>query len=64
MAEECILYAMDLSGVLLLYSSIGDAEGITKLASPAKVQGKNTVTFLCLVMLGKWEECLQLLIER
>ncbi|KAI4966050.1 hypothetical protein ZWY2020_046747 [Hordeum vulgare] len=36
MAEECLLHALDLSGLLLLYSSIGDAEGITKLASMAK----------------------------
>ena len=64
MAEECLLHAMDLSGLLLLYSSIGDADGITKLAAMAKEQGKNNVAFLCLFMLGKLEECLQLLIER
>ncbi|KAG2649438.1 hypothetical protein PVAP13_1NG103300 [Panicum virgatum] len=63
MAEECLLYAMDLSGLLLLYSSLGDADGITKLASVAKEQGKNNVSFLCFFMLGKLEECLQLLIE-
>ncbi|KAJ1278472.1 hypothetical protein BS78_04G082100 [Paspalum vaginatum] len=63
MAEECLLHAMDLSGLLLLYSSLGDAEGITKLASVAKEQGKNNVSFLCFFMLGKLEECLQLLIE-
>ncbi|TVU33003.1 hypothetical protein EJB05_24774, partial [Eragrostis curvula] len=63
MAEECLLHAMDLSGLLLLYSSLGDAEGITKLASVAKEQGKNNVAFLCFFMLGKLEECLQLLIE-
>lgn len=64
MAEECLLHAMDLSGLLLLYSSLGDADGITKLASVAKEQGKNNVSFLCFFMLGKLEECLQLLIER
>ncbi|KAG2656949.1 hypothetical protein PVAP13_1KG120700 [Panicum virgatum] len=63
MAEECLLHAMDLSGLLLLYSSLGDADGITKLASVAKEQGKNNVSFLCFFMLGKLEECLQLLIE-
>ncbi|PIA42559.1 hypothetical protein AQUCO_02000182v1 [Aquilegia coerulea] len=63
MAEECLQHAMDLSGLLLLYSSLGDAEGITKLASLAKDQGKNNVAFLCLFMLGKLEECLHLLIE-
>ncbi|XP_062223733.1 coatomer subunit beta'-2-like [Phragmites australis] len=63
MAEECLLHAMDLSGLLLLYSSLGDAEGIAKLASMAKEQGKNNVAFLCFFMLGKLEESLQLLIE-
>lgn len=64
MAEECLKHAMDLSGLLLLYSSLGDAEGISKLASIAKEQGKNNVAFLCLFMLGKVEECLELLIDR
>nr|CAB3446075.1 unnamed protein product [Digitaria exilis] len=63
MAEDCLLHATDLSGLLLLYSSLGDANGITKLASVAKEQGKNNVSFLCFFMLGKLEECLQLLIE-
>lgn len=64
MAEECLSQAMDLSGLLLLYSALGDAEGITRLASLAKEQGKNNVAYLCLFMLGKVEDCIQLLIER
>ncbi|KAF6171331.1 hypothetical protein GIB67_038184 [Kingdonia uniflora] len=57
------LNAMDLSGLLVLYSSLGDAEGIKKLAYLAKEQGKNNVAFLCLFMLGNLEECLQLLVD-
>jgi len=64
MAEECLKYAMDLSGLLLLYSSLGDAEGISQLATLAKEQGKNNVAFLCLFTLGKLEDSLQLLVER
>lgn len=64
MAEECSLNAMDLSGLLLLYSALGDADGITKLASLAKEQGKHNVAFLCLFTLGKVEDCLKLLVER
>lgn len=64
MAEECLLQAKDLSGLLLLYSSLGDAEGIEKLASLSKEHGKNNVAFLCLFMLGKLEDCIQLLIDR
>ncbi|KMZ59957.1 Coatomer subunit beta'-1 [Zostera marina] len=63
MAEECLSNAMDLSGLLLLYSSIGDVVGITKLASLAKENGKNNVSFLCLFMLGKLEDCIELLVS-
>uniref|UniRef100_A0A0D6QW38 Coatomer subunit beta' n=1 Tax=Araucaria cunninghamii TaxID=56994 RepID=A0A0D6QW38_ARACU len=62
-AEECLIHASDLSGLLLLYSSMGDAEGMEKLASLAREQGKNNVTFLSLFMLGKLEECIQLLVD-
>jgi coatomer subunit beta' len=64
LAEDCMKYAMDLSGLLLLYSSLGDAEGVSKLACLAKEQGKNNVAFLCLFTLGRLEDCLQLLVER
>jgi len=63
MAADCLWKAMDLSGLLLLYTSLGDAEGIAKLASLAKEQGKNNVAFVCLFVLGKLEDCIQLLIE-
>ncbi|KAH7865409.1 hypothetical protein Vadar_006288 [Vaccinium darrowii] len=63
MAEDYLKNAMDLSGLLLLYSSLGDAKGISKLASLAIEHGKNNVAFLCLFMLGKLEECLQLLVD-
>ncbi|CAM0912707.1 unnamed protein product [Alopecurus aequalis] len=62
-AEECLLQAKDLSGLLLLYSSLGDAGGIENLASLAKEHGKNNVAFLCLFMLGKLENCIQLLVD-
>ncbi|KAL4274077.1 hypothetical protein GQ457_13G013480 [Hibiscus cannabinus] len=61
MVEECMKHAMDLSSLLLLYSSMGDAEGIFGLASLSKEQWKNNVAFLCLFMLGKLEDCLHLL---
>ncbi|KAL9273468.1 Coatomer subunit beta'-2-like protein, partial [Drosera capensis] len=60
LTEKCLTNAMDLSGLLLLYSSIGDAEGIATLTTLAKLEGKNNVAFLCLFMLGKLEECVQL----
>ncbi|XP_022033682.1 coatomer subunit beta'-1 isoform X1 [Helianthus annuus] len=63
MAEDCLKHANDLSGLLLLYSSLGDAEEIAKLAYLAKDSGKNNVAFACLFMLGKLEDCLQLLVD-
>ncbi|OAY82999.1 Coatomer subunit beta'-1 [Ananas comosus] len=63
MAEECLSHARDLSGLLLLYSALGDAEGITRLADLAEEQGKKNVAFLCLFLLGKLEECLHLLVD-
>ncbi|KAK9066084.1 hypothetical protein SSX86_015486 [Deinandra increscens subsp. villosa] len=63
MAEDCLKHANDLSGLLLLYSSFGYAEDIAKLASLAKDNGKNNVAFTCLFMLGKLDDCLQLLVD-
>eukprot|EP00249_Psilotum_nudum_P021933 c28306_g1_i1 orf=1196-3937(-) len=62
-AEECLNHAADLSGLLLLYSSLGDVDGIKKLTSLAREQGKNNVAFLCLFLLGKLEDCVQLLVD-
>ncbi|KAL6519562.1 Cullin-associated NEDD8-dissociated protein 1 [Orobanche hederae] len=50
MAEEFLKQANDLSGLLLLCSSLGDVEGIAELALLAKEHGKNNVAFLCIFM--------------
>ncbi|KAL3631857.1 hypothetical protein CASFOL_024841 [Castilleja foliolosa] len=63
LAEESLKQANDLSGLLLLYSSLGDTEGIAQLGSLAREHGRNNVAFLCLFMLGKLEDCLQLLVD-
>ncbi|KAJ7540716.1 hypothetical protein O6H91_10G027900 [Diphasiastrum complanatum] len=63
LAEECLSHATDLSGLLLLYSAQGDADGLEKLAALAREQGKNNVSFLCLFLLGKLEDCIQLLVD-
>ncbi|OAE32528.1 hypothetical protein AXG93_3242s1510 [Marchantia polymorpha subsp. ruderalis] len=62
-AQECLGHASDLSGLLLLYSALGDAAGLERLAASAKEQGKNNVAFLCLFLLRKLEDCVQLLVE-
>lgn len=63
-AGECLRHAKDLSGLLLLYSAVGDAEGLEKLSVSARENGKNNVAFVSLFLLGKVEECVELLIER
>nr|GEY65957.1 coatomer subunit beta'-2-like [Tanacetum cinerariifolium] len=60
MAEDYLKHANDLSGLLLMYSSLGDAEDIAKLTSLAKENRKNNVAFSCLFMLGKLEYCMQI----
>ncbi|XP_024389865.1 coatomer subunit beta'-1 [Physcomitrium patens] len=62
-AEECLNQAKDQSGLLLLYSAVGDAEGLERLAASARENGKNNVAFVSLFLLGKVEECIDLLIE-
>lgn len=62
-AGECFDHAKDLSGFLLLHSALGDAKGLAKLAVTAKEQGKINVAFLSLFLLGKVEDCVQLLID-
>lgn len=61
LAEECLRNAGDLNGLLLLYSSTANANGINSLAKLALEQGKNNVAFLCYFMQGKVDECLSLL---
>mmetsp|Transcript_26629 Transcript_26629/g.32327 ORF Transcript_26629/g.32327 Transcript_26629/m.32327 type:complete len:931 (-) Transcript_26629:369-3161(-) len=61
LAEDCLTKASDQSGLLMLYSSIGYSEGMEKLADEAREKGKHNVTFLALFMLGKLEECIDLL---
>ncbi|CAM6121486.1 unnamed protein product [Calypogeia fissa] len=62
-AKECLSHASDLSGLLLLYSALGDVKGLEELSATAKEQGKNNVAFLCLFLLQKLEACIQLLVE-
>jgi len=36
---------------------------VAKLAETAKTNGKNNIAFVCFMLLGKLEKCLDLLIE-
>ena len=63
LAEECLVRAADLGGLLLLYSSTGHAEGIDKLAELSRKKGKLNVSFLCSFLRGRPTECLELLLS-
>ena len=62
LAEECLVRAIDVAGLLLLYCSTGHAEGIEKLAHLAKKKGKLNISFVCSFIGGKTRECLELLL--
>lgn len=63
LAEECMIQAKDYSGLLLLFSSAGNPQGLLKLAAVAREAGKNNITFVCYFLLRRLEDCLQLLCD-
>jgi len=63
LAEECLSSAEDIPGLLLLYTSSGNPEGMLKLAKLSLSKGKHNVAFLCFFLLHRLEDCLDLLIE-
>eukprot|EP00742_Colponemidia_sp_Colp-10_P004148 GILJ01004426.1.p1 GENE.GILJ01004426.1~~GILJ01004426.1.p1 ORF type:complete len:1009 (-),score=201.47 GILJ01004426.1:141-2768(-) len=63
LAEECLLKAKDLSGLLLLYSSNGDAAGLAEVARLANEAGRTNISFLCFFLLQRIEDCLEVLLR-
>jgi len=63
LVEQCLISAEDIGGLLLLYTSTGNAGGIEKLAKMAVEKGKNNVAFVCLFLLHRLEDCLNLLCD-
>ena len=62
LAEECLVRATDLPGLLLLYCSTGHADGVEKLAHLAKKRGKLNISFLCSFLRGETSQSLELLL--
>ncbi|KAJ3194691.1 Coatomer subunit beta' [Irineochytrium annulatum] len=52
LAQECLLKANDLEGLLLFYQVSGNAEGLKELAVKATEKGKNNIAFLCHMLRG------------
>ena len=63
LAEECLVRAADLPGLLLLYTSTGHASGLEQLAEHARARGKLNIAFICYFLRGKSDDCLQLLLD-
>ena len=55
--------AKDYSGLLLLASSLGDAESMKQLAELAHAAGKENIAFTAYMTLNNIPKCLDLLIE-
>ncbi|KAJ1885162.1 Coatomer subunit beta' [Kickxella alabastrina] len=63
LAERCMLQAKDLSGLLLLYTSSGNAAGMAKLAEMAETAGANNIAFACYQSLKQTNKCFELLMR-
>jgi len=63
LAEQCLASAEDINGLLLLYTSTGNSQGVENLAKLAVEKGKNNVAFLCYFLLRRVEDCLTLLCD-
>jgi coatomer subunit beta' len=61
-AEEALKRANDLSGLLLLHSSSGDAEGLRKLCEAAGKAGKFNIAFMAHFLLGEVDRCIDILV--
>jgi len=62
LTEAASIASDDYSGLLLLYSAIGNLEGMEKLAKLAEAGGKTNVAFTCYFLTGNVEACADLLI--
>ena len=63
LCEECLLRGKDVSGLLLLYSSTSRRSGMQKLLPLAKATGKTNIAFMCHLLLGEIDACVDLLVE-
>ena len=61
-AEECLQKAGDLSGLLLLYTAKGSGRGLGRLIETAGAQNRQNIVFLCHLLLGDLNACVDLLI--
>ncbi|GMH35365.1 hypothetical protein BSKO_03233 [Bryopsis sp. KO-2023] len=63
LAEDCLKRGRDLSGLLLLCSARGSRSSMKELAEMAKTGGKNNIAFMCHLLLGETDQCIDILVE-
>lgn len=63
LVKECLVKANDLGGLMLLATSSGDEEMMQSLKESSVQQGKFNIAFMSMMLLGKLDECLDILIE-
>ena len=63
LAIDCYIRAKDMGGLLLLYTTLGDASGIETLAELSKSEHKYNITFLCYFILNQPLNCVNLLLD-
>jgi hypothetical protein len=62
MAEACMIKAGDIEGLLLMYQATGNRAGMRVVAEMAESKGKNNVAFMCHLVLGNIEACIEILV--
>lgn len=62
LAMECLHHAQDYGGLLLLATSAGDADTLVRVGQQAASNGFNNISFISNFLLGRLEECLEILI--
>jgi len=63
LCEAASVASNDYSGLLLLYSAIGNVDGMERLADMAAKGGKTNIAFVASLLTGKVENCVDLLVE-
>ena len=63
LAARCFESAGDLSALLLIYTSVGNREGMKSLAEQARAKGLNNIAFSALLQLQDTAGCVDLLVS-
>jgi coatomer subunit beta' len=63
LAEECAVAARDLGALLLIHSSLGNEEGLLRVAAMAEEEGRDNIAFLAYSATGHADKCEALLLR-